>query len=594
MATLRRILEGPGDPHVIFMTGGRGVGRSRLAAEGAAVATQAGHTIAQARAFPLRTGGSYSLLSDCFTPILRELDETSLQVLTRGAVDALAQLFPAAVRSDGAPGHGGPGRDGGTRAFWSFTELLRNLAERNPTLVVLDDVHWSDEPSLQLLHFAARHTRGLPLRFLCTYADSERSTNEALMMVESSLLDLGVAIRQPVSPLSQGDTVELLERGFGVDSATVSDFAHILYQWTQGSPWLIDAILRDLRERQVLVRETGSWRGWSVDAIELPESVADATLARFDRLSDAAKATSEVIAIMGGWARLADLEALEEVDGTQLLSALDELRDRRLIQESEVDGEISFDFTHPVFREVLRSRLGLARRRDLHGRCGRVLEQRQGFGGGSTAETLAFHYAEADPLTLGTKERRYLAEAGRNALARRENARAEKYLLAALRRGQPLAPGGALPFAELLLILGRAQHRLGKTSQALATFHEALGQVPVDTEGTAVTAAIRRRIGLLHLAESRHRMALEQFDAGLQVATSDAALRERANLLISQGACFHEWGVGTMPPRRSLRRTTSRSGWATMPCGRELPAPWSSSTPGPVLPTWRGSTGSER
>lgn len=541
LAVLRQACRPGGTPRVVFVSGDRGVGRSRVAAEAGREAEAEGHTVVRARAFPLGRGDTHSLLSDCFTPVLRGLDEATLQVLTRGALGELAALFPAAVPAAGSTS--APALDtSATRPFWAFTELLGNLAERNPLLVVLDDIHWADAPSLELLHFVARHTKDKPVTFVCTYADSERAGNETLATVEASLLDLGVAHRLRLAPLSYADTLALLQKEFRVEEGAVAHFAGVLFGWTRGNSWLIDAVLTDLRERGVLRRDGRAWRGWEVEEIRLPGSVSDATAARFERLSPTARVAAELIGVMGDRARLEDLEAVDEVDGPILLKALDELRDHRIIRELQADGGIVVEFAHPVLRTALVERMGLARKRDLHGRCGEVLEKRLGSLAERNAEILARHYCEASPMTLGAKGRRYLALAGRNALDRQANVEAERYLKAALRQGAAEDGAGALSPAELLLDLGRAQHRLGKADDAIATFHEALGQVPVDRAGTALTAAIRRRIGLIRFSQGRHQQALAQYEAGLQVATSDLATRARADLLLAQGGCLLEVG----------------------------------------------------
>ncbi|MDH3223169.1 MAG: AAA family ATPase [Gemmatimonadota bacterium] len=542
LLSLEQAVRRRDDPHFLVVTGDRGVGKTRLVSDLAASLEAAGTRVLWARAFPLGSKSPYALLSDCFTPLLRDLDDSALQVLTRGTLPDLTHLFPAAVSAAAVAEPTHLTDDARARVFWSFVELLKGLADRQALLVCLDDIQWADGPSLELLHFSVRHTRGLGLNFLCTYEEGERAGNDILVETENSLVDLGLAARFSLAPLSPDQTLELLERTYRTGGGTLADFASRLYDWSLGNPGLIDALLRDLRDRGVLVKQGRQWRGWDASRVELPSSVAESSSARFDRLSASARVAAELMAIFGDDARLEDLEALDELDGRTLLNALDELRDRRLIRESQSEGGVSFAFTHPVLSEVLRSRVGLARRRDLHGRCGRVLLRRMGFTASAHPEVLAHHFAEADPATLGSEERGYLARAGRGALARMANQEAEKYLRAALRRSPSDDSLQGLEAAELLLDLGRAQHRLGKSDRAIARYHEALAQVPVDAEGAAITAAIRRRIGLIHLASLRYPQAMEQFEAGLQMATSESSLGARADLLIAQGRCLQDLG----------------------------------------------------
>ena len=544
LAVLEKAFAMRDGPHFLVVTGDRGVGKTRLITELSGSLRETGTKVLGARAFPLGSAAPFALLSDCFTPLLRDLDSSTLQVLTRGGLAELAHLFPAAVAPHG--GGGGAlelvGQGPHPRVFWAFVELLKGLAERQPLLLVFDDIQWADAASLELLHFAVRHTRDAQLNFLCTYEEGERSANDVLVATENSLLDLGLAARFPLSPLDPDETGELVERAYRAAGSNAADFAARLFEWSLGNPGLIEAVLRDLRERGVLVRQGRRWRGWDVSRIELPSSVEEGVIARFDRLSPSARAAAELVAVLGEGARLDDLEALRELDGRSLLHALDELRERKLVRESQRAGGVAFAFTHPVLAEAVLARMGLARRRELHGRCGRVLLDRMGYRAEAHAETLAQHFAEADPATLGAEEKGYLAKAGRSALARMADRKSEKYLLAALRRGRTGDGVQGLAAAELLLDLGRAQHRLGKTERAVATYHEALAQAPVDAEGAAITAAIRRRIGLIHFTALRYPQAMEQFEAGLQMATSRSSQAARAELLIAQGRCFQDLG----------------------------------------------------
>jgi predicted ATPase len=177
LAALESLLEaGRTDgTSVVIVSGEGGVGKSRLAAELGARAEGRAWKVAYGRAFPVETGVPYALFSDAFLPILRELDNDALTLLTRGGADELRYLFPALGPSggDGEAPAGEPD-EVRTRLMWNFAEFLKNYAARAPLLCILEDLQWADESSLQLLHFLARQSEHQPILILCTYNDSQR------------------------------------------------------------------------------------------------------------------------------------------------------------------------------------------------------------------------------------------------------------------------------------------------------------------------------------------------------------------------------------------------------------------------------------
>ena len=445
LAQLRVSLEHAraGRGGAVFLTGEGGVGKSRLAQLLADEARRQGWTVAAGRAYTVEAGVPYALFSDALLPTLQELGRETLSVLTRGAEAELEVLFPllrtgAATRDGGGEaGHDSAGRaaDTNLQLYWTFAQFLKAFSTRRPLLIVLDDLHWADASSLELLHFTARHLAESAILLLGTINDAERLAHPTLLGVEQSLQGLGIGTSHRLRLLTRADTDELVRKAFGISEAVTREFAALLYGWTRGNPFFIEETLKALVDAGRLRREGGQWLGWEMEALELPGSIRDAVLLRLSRLSAAAREVAEVVAVIGTRSRY---ETLRSVCGTlseaQLVESLEELTRRNLLGENAGEGGPIYDFQHPMVRKIVVGEIGLARQRLLHGRIALELERAYGADAAEHAEELALHFIQGAVKGGADKAVRYLAAAGRSALARFANREAADHLSAALAR----------------------------------------------------------------------------------------------------------------------------------------------------------------
>src|SRR5262245_64256817 len=191
-----------GGAGILVLAGDQGIGKSRMMAVLADEARRGGWTVAAGRAYPLGPGAPYALFADAFVPLLREMDPSRLRVLLRGGEAQLTQLFPALAAAGRGVGEGASARAGGeggtdrvsgeggadrTQLFWTFAELLRGLAEREPLLIFLDDLHWADASSIELLHFLARQLTSEPIAIFGSFNESHRDSHPTLGTTLQSL-----------------------------------------------------------------------------------------------------------------------------------------------------------------------------------------------------------------------------------------------------------------------------------------------------------------------------------------------------------------------------------------------------------------------
>ncbi|MGA8015569.1 MAG: AAA family ATPase, partial [Candidatus Dormiibacterota bacterium] len=286
-----------------------------------------------------------------------------VQGMTRllwGACDPLFAPRPLGPLVDVSTVAGGElGRlvGGGAQPYEVATELLRELARRAPTLLVLEDLHWADEATLDVLQIIARRVEGVRALVLVSYRDDELERRHPLRAVLGELGTVRATSRVRLSPLS-AESVAMMAEPHGVDGAA-------LFRATGGNPFFVTEALA-----------TGADR--------MPESVRDAVLARVSRLSPSARGLVDAVAIAPTSVPLWLLEAMAG-DGTASLAEC--VASGTLVLG---DGEVSF--RHELARLVLEADRGAQERVTLHRRALAALRSAPA---GVTDLARLAHHAEA-------------------------------------------------------------------------------------------------------------------------------------------------------------------------------------------------------
>jgi DNA-binding NarL/FixJ family response regulator len=505
-----------------LLAGVGGVGKTRLVGAIVERAARQGWTIPVGRAYPVETGVPYAVFADALTGVLRELTPAALAVLTRGDGGTLANLCPAfaPAGTQSVGGREGVG-DAKARLHWSFAQFLGRLAAQRPILLVLENLQWADSSSLELLHFTSRQIAGERVAMLCTYNETELDANPTLRATEQSLLSLGTARLTRLEPLNADGLVDLVREAFHTDVASARALAGRLFSWTRGNPFFAEEVLKALVESGALYERNGAWHGWESDLPGLPRSIRDAVAARVNRLGASARTVANLAAVIGTRTSHDALVAVSGLPEENVLSALDELRSQSVLSEQvQADGGVTYEFTHPLVRDVLYGDLGIARGRLLHATVAEALETLYGASADMHADELAYHFSRAEARGLAAKAVRYLAAAGRDALARYANREAANYLNSALEHRDRAAGSdpNAIDEESLVEDLAQARQRLGDYDAAHALWTRA--RASAERAGdTARVAAIERRLGLGAFWSSRYETALGHFDVALEAAS---------------------------------------------------------------------------
>lgn len=540
LAVLETLLEGSApSTGVVVLAGETGCGKSRLASEFVTRAERRGWHASWGRAYPVHQGVPYALISDAVVPLLRAFDSSTLSVLTRGGDGDLRVLFPALGAPPVLDAHASAGDDAEeskTRVYWSLAEFLKGYASRAPMMLVLEDLEWADDSSLDLLYFLARQCAGHRVLFLCTYDEAERDGNPSLLRVERSLEALGHARVQRVEPLDLDQVTELVSRILSTDRRAVGRLAAVLFGWTRGNPLFVEELLKAIpASSHPLIGEQ-----WDTLSVPLPASIRDLVRTSLAAYSPDAVATAELAAVVGARAGYPLLARIGTLGEPALLAALEELCSHRVLAERIEDGTVVYVFRHALVREILYRGIGLQRARILHRAVAEAMEALWGPSAPQHAGELAYHFARAGAEPLTDRAVGYLIEAGRQALARHADREALDYLKAAREHVQDM---GGLESRQdrvtLLQDLARTHQRLGDYDGAVECWEQAMDLEPA---GGPLEADILRSLGLVSFWVRRREEAFRYFERG--IASADECSSQRVLLLLARSQCLQELGQG--------------------------------------------------
>jgi tetratricopeptide (TPR) repeat protein len=416
------------------------------------------------------------------------------------------------------------------RLFDSIAAFLKSAGRRQPLVLVLEDLHWADRPSLLLLEFLARELPGGRLLVIGTYRDMEVSRRHPLSQTLGELTRERLFQRVLLRGLGQEDVGRFIELVAGISPP--QGLVEAVYRQTEGNPLFVTEVVRLLVQEGSLTPqpplhlrdgegETARGRGGEAWTVRIPEGVREVIGRRLDRLSERCNQTLTMASVIGREFTLEQLKPLiEDMTEDRLLEVLEEALAARVIEElPRVVGR--YQFTHALIQETLLEELTLTRRVRLHARIAEALETMYGAQAEAHAAELAHHFAEAQTVLGTVKLVRYSLLAGNRAL----EAYAWEEALAHFQRGLaasgvPLEgkePAADAEAAALLSGLGRAQLATAERRQmqeAVATlqrafdFYNAAGDVagalavaqhPLDASGigrTGVAGFIPRALKL--------------------------------------------------------------------------------------------------
>ena len=255
--------------------------------------------------------------------------------------------------------------------FLLLSDFFEAVAAVNPLLIVLEDLHWSDPASLELLRFQARNIADRPILIAATYRDDEITRQHELFRILPLLTHEPAVSRLSVRPLGQSAISLLIAARYPLEEAEHARLTEHLHERADGNPFFVVELLDALEAEGSLYTSNGRWKLGDLTGTGPPALVSQVIERRLERLDPDSRPLFQIAAIIGQDVPLDLWKTVADVSGTNLDEAVEPALESRLIDELP-DGS-GFQFHHALIREVLYGSTMLNRRRELHREVGEAL-----------------------------------------------------------------------------------------------------------------------------------------------------------------------------------------------------------------------------
>ena len=415
---------------LVLVHGEAGVGKSRLVEELADHLRWQGVRVLWGRCYEFERLLPYQPVGEALQAVLSSMPPGELAELPAWIPAELARLVPELSEKLSGPG------DGSTAAleqeqahlFEAVTRFLADLAAGGALALILDDLHWATESTLQMVHYLARRLVDHQVLIVGTLRPEAVGPSSALAFFQRQLGREDLVRSWSLAGLSP-QAIESLVVEMSGREQTVAPLAHRLCEESKGNPFFLIESIKSLFEAGWVSLEAGTWKGdfahISEAELPLPAGVSEAIQARVRRLDGEARRALSVAAVLGCEFDFDQLNAAWQRDEEATLEALETLLRRRFVGEGSGVLGRDYAFHHHKIQEVVYAGIPHRRRQLLHTRAGEALERLYASDVEAVAGELAFHFRRGrrEDGALVAKAVRYLLLAGdqaRLACAHRE------------------------------------------------------------------------------------------------------------------------------------------------------------------------------
>jgi predicted ATPase len=357
------------------------------------------------------------------------------------------------------------------RMLRECAELVDTLTAETPLILVLEDLHWSDYATMDLVALLARRQQPARLMVLGTYRSVDAGgRGHPLHTITQDLRQRQLCSELPLTLLSAAGVEAYLALRFPAQQLPAA-LVVWLHQYTDGNPLFLVTMMQMLVERGFLEEHQGRWElsgALETVTVEVPEGLKPLLEQQLDRLSLEAQRLLEVASVAGVVFTAAAVAASLSAEVDTIEAQCEELaRARQLLCPAGMltwpDGTVTsrYEFTHALYQQVAYERLSMGRRRQVHQRIGQGLEAAYGTRAGEIAAELAEHFVRAHDAGRAVA---YLRQAAANATQRH----APQEAIGLLTRG-----------LEMLTLLPETLQR----TQEELSLQIALGQALMATKG---------------------------------------------------------------------------------------------------------------
>ncbi len=524
---------------IVLLAGEPGIGKTTLAGLVAAHAAEMGTTVLYGRCDE-DLGVPYQPFAEALDDLVAHLGDGVLGTLEPRYLGALSRLVPG-VRRRMPDLVSPPSTDADAERYLLFgavRSVLTALAARTPILVVLDDLHWTDRPTVALLVHLAETLDDAEVCVIATYRESELEPGHPLADRFAELERAG-AEQVALQGLDDRAVVALLESlaGHEMDAEGIS-LARDVHRETGGNPFFCTELLRHLAETEAIAQVDGRWIAvGDLSGVGLPDSVREVVGQRVRRLGADAERVLTLASVIG---RDFDLSLLAELvaDGGARSAGATSLRD---VIAAAVEAEIviavderpdRFTFTHALYQHSLHDQLSASRRARAHRRLAQVLEDECGDAPGERIGELAHHWLAGARPSEAAKAAEFARRAGVAALEALAPDEAIRWFRTALDELGAAPTSDPTQHLDLVVALGDAQRQAGEPGYRETLLGAAELAARLGDTDRQVAASLANQRGMVSSIGSVDAERIASLEAAVRaVGAEDSA--ERALLLAS-------------------------------------------------------------
>ncbi len=530
---------------LVLIGGEVGVGKTRLVEELRGYGRLKGAKFLTGRCYEQEGSISYQPFIEAFRQYFRDVrlheDLGNVRRMIKGLEPELVKLIPdiSEIAREVTPSVKLTPEQEKSRLFDAVYRFLVNISERNPIVILLDDLQWADEMTLQLLHYIARNIRNDRILLCGTYREEEVSVGRhPLAELMRRMSRERILQRISLARLSLEEVQQMLYSLLGTKDLS-SDFEMMIYEETEGNPFFIEEVIKSLVEEGVLYLYNGVWKKkMETIKIEIPPTISDVVERRLDSLDEEKREFMSIAAVIG---KEFDFDVLMEVSGRdedELLDIIDELLRTRLIGEDKASKGDRYYFAHVKIREVLYEEINARRRRRLHRKIGEVIEGLYEDKLEEYVGELAYHFYRGEHREKAIEYSLRAGERAKRIYANEEAIRFYRMAIELLEKS-----GNNLEQRiDLMGELGNLYDLVGEYDMAFSSYEEALSLTSDDPLLVTKRVALNRNIGDTYRRKGEYNKALEYLNFGLDELEEGDDEIEASKIMSNMGVVYERKG----------------------------------------------------